>query len=65
MALSGQVEESLREAQECLRNALSFSARTEKTYISKHIADILHQIDNLCDVSEMLEYMDNLRNETD
>ena len=65
MALSGQVEESLREAQECLRNALSFSARTEKTYISKHIADMLHQIDNLCDVSEMLEYMDNLRNETD
>ena len=39
MALSKQVEESLVEAQEDLRNALSFSARTEKPYVSKHIAD--------------------------
>ena len=45
MALSKQVETSLIEAQEDLRNALSFSARTEKPYVSKHIADMLAQID--------------------
>ena len=45
--LSQQVEESLIGAQEDLRIALSFSARTEKPYVSKHIADMLHNIDNL------------------
>ena len=50
MALSKQVEDSLRASQEYLRDALSFSARTEKPYVSKHIADMLAQIDNLCDI---------------
>ena len=47
MPLSEQVETSLVEAQENLRNALSFAARTEKPYISKHIADMMSNIDNL------------------
>ena len=55
MALSQQVEYSLREAQEALRNALSFSARSEKPYVSKHIADMLANIDNLIDASEIIE----------
>ena len=55
MALSEQVETSLREAQESLRNALSFSARSEKSYVSKHIADMLANIDNLIDASEIIE----------
>tara|TARA_B100001250_G_C19537062_1_gene673023 strand:+ start:316 stop:528 length:213 start_codon:yes stop_codon:yes gene_type:complete len=54
MALSQQVEESLREAQGNLRNALSFAARTEKPYISKHIADMLMNVDNLIDADEVL-----------
>ena len=54
MALSQQVEESLREAQGNLRNALSFAARTEKPYISKHIADMLANVDNLIDADEVL-----------
>ena len=41
MALSEQVKVSLRDAQEDLRNALAFSARNEKPYVSKHIADLL------------------------
>ena len=45
MALTNSVEYSLREAQESLRNALAFSARGEKPYVSKHIADILANID--------------------
>ena len=59
MALSEQVEDSLREAQSNMRNALAFSARGEKTYVSKHIADMLHKIDNLIDVSDVLEKLEN------
>ncbi len=47
MALTVQVEESLRDAQSQLKNALAYSARNEESYISKHIADMLMQIDNL------------------
>ncbi len=58
MALSQQVESSLMEAQEDLRNALSFAARTEKPYISKHIADMLSNIDNILHVVPLLEQVE-------
>jgi|TARA_B100000131_G_scaffold11325_1_gene11853 hypothetical protein len=58
MTLSTQVEESLREAQSDLRNALSFAARTEKPYVSKHIADILASIDNIIDASSLIERLE-------
>ena len=61
MALSKQVETSLIEAQEDLRNALSFSARTEKPYISKHIADMLSQIDNIISIVPILDTLDGVR----
>ena len=59
MALSTQVEYSLREAQEALRNALSFAARTEKPYVSKHIADMLSNIENLVDAIDIVEKLEN------
>ena len=59
MALSDTVKESLRDAQEDLRNALAAAARTEKPFVSKHIADMLAQIDNLIDATEMIEKMQN------
>ena len=59
MALSDTVKESLRDAQEDLRNALACAARTEKPFVSKHIADMLAQIDNLIDATEMIEKMQN------
>ncbi len=59
MSLSQQVEESLIEAQQDLRNALSFSARTEAPYVSKHIADMLHNIDNLIHVTDLLSDLEN------
>ena len=61
MALSKQVETSLIEAQEDLRNALSFSARTEKPYISKHIADMMAQIDNLIQIVPLLDQVEDLK----
>ena len=59
MPLSEQVESSLIEAQEDLRNALSFAARTEKPYISKHIADMLHNIDNIINIVPLLEKVED------
>ena len=47
MTLTPQVEESLLEAQSNLKNALAYSARNEESYISKHVADMMMQIDNL------------------
>ena len=55
MALTEQVEVSLRDAQSHLKNALAFSARNEKSYISKHIANMLADIDNLIDATELIE----------
>ena len=54
MTLSKQVQDSLDEAQASLRNALAFSARNEESYISKHIADVMFQIENLKNVSNVL-----------
>ncbi len=59
MSLSEQVEGSLMNAQEHLRDALAFSARSEKPYISKHIADMLANIDNLCAATELLDNLEN------
>ena len=59
MPLSEQVESSLIDAQEDLRNALSFAARTEKPYISKHIADMLHNIDNIISIVPLLEKVED------
>ena len=59
MTLSTPVEESLREAQSNLRNALSFAARTEKPYISKHIADMMSNIDNIIHIVPILEKVED------
>ena len=55
--LTRQVEDSLRAAQEHLRDALAFAARTEKPYVSKHIASFLADIDNLIDAYDIIEKM--------
>ena len=59
MALSETLKTSLRDAQENLKNALAYSARTEKPFVSKHIADMLANIDNLIDASDMIEKIEN------
>ena len=59
MALSETVKTSLRDAQENLKNALAYSARTEKPFVSKHIADMLANIDNIIDASDMIEKIEN------
>ena len=58
MTLSTQVQDSLREAQGNLRNALSFAARTESPYTSKHIADMLSKIEAILDVEELVSQVE-------
>ena len=60
MTLSKQVQSSLDEAVASLRNALSFAARNEAPYISKHIADVMFQIENLKNVSNVLAISDKI-----
>tara|TARA_B100000902_G_C26974469_1_gene747066 strand:- start:340 stop:537 length:198 start_codon:yes stop_codon:yes gene_type:complete len=63
MTLTKTVEESLRDAQEDLRNALAFAARSEKPYVAKHIANVLANIDNIIDSTKIIEMLeDDIKN---
>jgi len=59
MALSKSVEDSLREAESSLRNALAYAARQEKPFIGKHIADMIHSIDNLISADALIDQIEN------
>ena len=59
MALSKSVENSLREAESSLRNALAYAARQEKPFIGKHIADMIHSIDNLISADAIIDKLEN------
>ena len=59
MALSETVKTSLKDAQEDLKNALAYAARTEKPYVSKHIATLLADIENLIDTTEIIDKIEN------
>tara|TARA_S200002703_G_scaffold91392_1_gene78884 strand:- start:4109 stop:4339 length:231 start_codon:yes stop_codon:yes gene_type:complete len=59
MALSKSVEDSLREAESSLRNALAYAARQEKPFIGKHIADMIHSIDSLISADALIDKIEN------
>ena len=58
MTLSTPVEDSLREAQSNLRNALAYAARTESPYTSKHIADMLSKIEAIIDAEDFIHQVE-------
>ena len=60
MTLSKQVQDSLDEAQSNLRNALAFAARNEEPYVSKHIADLMHSIENIKHVTNFMAISDKI-----
>ena len=59
MALSNQVEESLRDAQSDLRNALAFAARTERPMVISVIADTLQRIETVMSTNDLLDKLDD------
>ena len=58
MSLSTQVQESLRDAQGNLRNALAYAARTESAYTSKHIAAMLSKIEAIIDTEDFIQQVE-------
>jgi hypothetical protein len=59
MALAQQVEESLKEAEANLRNALAYSARTERPVVVSVIADLIHRIDSVISTDNLLDKLEN------
>ena len=59
MALSKSVEESLKEAEQSLRNALAFAARQERPVVCSVIADLIHRIESLQSTDAILDKLEN------
>ena len=61
MKVSKQDEDSVSEAISSLRNALAFAARSEEPYIAKHIADKIMELDGLIKVNQLLDDLEEIR----
>jgi hypothetical protein len=61
MALSERVEESLKEAQQSLRNSLAFAARTERPMVCSVIADLISRIDSIISTDAILDKLETRR----
>lgn len=59
MALSKSVEESLKEANQSLRNALAFAARQERPMVCICIADMIGKIDSVMTTDSLLDKLEN------
>jgi len=59
MALSQSVEESLKEAESSLRNALAYAARQERPVVCSVIADLIHRIESLQTADSLLDKLEN------
>ena len=59
MALSQSVEESLKEAEGSLRNALSYAARQERPMVCSVIADLISRIESLQSTDAILDKLEN------
>lgn len=59
MALSQSVQESLKEAEGSLRNALSYAARQERPMVCSVIADLIHRIETLQTTDNLLDKLEN------
>ena len=59
MALGQQVEESLKEAEASLRNALAFAARQERPMVCSVIANLISRIESVKNTDSILDKLDN------
>jgi len=57
--LSPKVKEELLESQSHLRAALKNASVNEKSFVCKHIADILHALDTLEHTENLLDKLEN------
>lgn len=63
MALSESVQSSLDVAAENIRNALAYAARQERPTTCNSIAKILSDIEQVKGLDEVLDTIENLKNE--
>jgi len=59
MALSQSVEESLKEAEASLRNALAYAARQERPIVCATISKVIQEIDNLQTFDSIMDKLEN------
>lgn len=59
MALGTQVEESLKEAEASLRNALAYAARQERPMVCTVVSDMISRIDTLIHTDALLDKLEN------
>ena len=59
MALSENVKSEIQDAKGHLRTALRNSAVNEKSFVSKHLADILFALDNLEKTEDIMDKLEN------
>ncbi len=59
MALSNSVDQSLKEAEQSLRNALAFAARQERPMVCGVIAEMLGRIESLKSTDEILDKLES------
>ena len=59
MALGSQVEESLKEAEASLRNALAYAARQERPMVCSVIADLISRIESVQNTDSILDKLEN------
>jgi hypothetical protein len=59
MALSKSVENSLKEAESSLRNALSYAARQERPIVCTTISKLINEIDHIMTFDDILDKLEN------
>jgi hypothetical protein len=59
MALSKSVEESLKEAEQSLRNALAFAARQERPVVCTTISKVIQEIECLQSIDTLMDKLEN------
>jgi hypothetical protein len=57
--LGSQVEESLKEAEASLRNALAYAARQERPMVISVIADLISRIESVQNTDSILDKLEN------
>jgi hypothetical protein len=59
MALSKSIEESLKEAEASLRNALVFAARQERPVVCTTISKVIQEIETLQSFDSLMDKLEN------
>jgi len=59
MALSNQVEENLKEAEGCLRNALHWAAKNERPVVCTTISKVIQEIETLQSFDSLMDKLEN------